>query len=160
MICSDAPLGSAQRMDVETVLAQIARDPRLPTPPPVALRILEKASQPDCALSDIAKLIRHDPGLCAKLLKVVNSAFFNLSGKVADVGRALNLLGLKRVRALVLALSLPSMQRRTAADTRMNDHWKVSAAAAMAAREWAVARRHPDPDSEMVAALLCDLGAL
>ncbi len=147
-------------MDREAVLARIARDPRLPTPPPIALRVLEKASKPDCALSDIAKLISHDPGLCAKLLKVVNSAFFNLSSKVADVGRALNLLGLKRVRALVLGVSLPSMQRRTAADTRMNDHWKVSAAAAMAAREWAVARRHPDPDSEMVAALLCDLGAL
>ncbi|HTU92636.1 MAG TPA: HDOD domain-containing protein, partial [Gemmataceae bacterium] len=147
-------------MDLETVLARLARDPRLPTPPPVALRVLEKASQPDCALADIAKLISHDPGLCAKLLKVVNSAFFNLSSKIADVGRALNLLGLKRVRALVLGLSLPSMQRRTPADARMSDHWKVSVAAAMAAREWAIARRYPDPDGEMVAALLCDLGAL
>jgi signal transduction histidine kinase len=147
-------------MDLESVLARIARDPRLPTPPAVALRVLEKASGPDCALSDIAKLISHDPGLCAKLLKVVNSAFFNLSGKVTDISRALNLLGLKRVRALVLGLSLPSMQRRTSADARMSDHWKVSVATAMAAREWAIARRHPDPDSEMVAALLCDLGAL
>ncbi len=147
-------------MDVETVLAQIARDPRLPTPPPVALRILEKASQPDCALSDIAKLIRHDPGLCAKLLKVVNSAFFNLSGKVADVGRALNLLGLKRVRALVLALSLPSMQRSIPSDARMCDYWKVSATMAIAAREWAALRGDGDPEGEMVAALLCDLGTL
>lgn len=147
-------------MDLETVLSRLVRDPRLPTPPPVALRVLEKASQPDCALSDIAKLISNDPGLCAKLLKVVNSAFFNLSSKIADIGRALNLLGLKRVRALVLGLSLPAMQKRTAADGRMSDYWKVSAAAAMTAREWAVARHHPDPDGEMVAALLCDLGAL
>jgi signal transduction histidine kinase len=147
-------------MALNTVLARIARDPHLPTPPPVALRILEKASQPDCALSDIAKLIAHDPGLCAKLLKVVNSAFFNLSSKVADVGRALNLLGLKRARALVLGLSLPSMQRRTRTDTRMSDHWKVSAATAMAAREWAMLRGNPDAEGEMVAALLCDLGAL
>ncbi len=147
-------------MDLETVLARIARDPRLPTPPPVALRVLEKASRPDCALADISKLISYDPGLCAKLLKIVNSAFFNLSGKVSDIGRALNLLGLKRIRALVLGLSLPSMQRRTAADARMSDHWKVSVATAMAAHEWATARHHPDADSEMVAALLCDLGAL
>ncbi len=147
-------------MDVETVLAEIARDPRLPTPPPVALSILEKASQPDCALSDIAKLITHDPGLCAKLLKVVNSAFFSLSGKVADVGRALNLLGLKRVRALVLALSLPSMQRSIPSDARMRDYWKVSATMAIAAREWAVLRGSGDPEGEMVAALLCDLGTL
>ncbi|MGH7171399.1 MAG: HDOD domain-containing protein [Gemmataceae bacterium] len=147
-------------MDLETVLARIVRDPRLPTPPAVALRVLEKASRPDCALSDISKIISHDAGLCAKLLKIVNSAFFNLSGKVSDIGRASNLLGLKRVRALVLGLSLPSMQRRTADDTHMSDHWKGSIATAMAAREWALFRRSPDAESEMVAALLCDLGAL
>jgi PAS domain S-box-containing protein len=147
-------------MDLDTVLARIARNPRLPTPPPLALRILEKASKPDCALADISKLIRYDPGLCAKLLKIVNSAFFNLSGKIVDISRGVNLLGLKRVRALVLGLSLPSMQRRTSADSRMSDHWKMSVAMAMAAREWAVVRRTPDADSEMVAALLCDLGAL
>lgn len=147
-------------MDLETVLARIVRNPRLPTPPPLALRILEKASRPDCALSEISKLISYDPGLCAKLLKIVNSAFFNLPGKILDISRGVNLLGLKRVRALVLGLSLPSMQRRTASDTRMSNHWKLSVAMAMAAREWAVVRRKPDADSEMVAALLCDLGAL
>ncbi|HTU23282.1 MAG TPA: HDOD domain-containing protein [Gemmataceae bacterium] len=147
-------------MDLETILARIVRDPRLPTPPAVALRVLEKASRPDCALTDIAKLISHDPSLCAKLLKIVNSAFFNLPGKVRDIGRASSLLGIKRIRALVLGLSLPSMQRRTASDSSMSDHWKVSIATAIAAREWAVFRRNPDADSEMVAALLCDLGAL
>ena len=120
-------------MELETVLARIVRDPRLPTPPAVALRVLEKASRPDCALADLSKIISVDPGLCARLLKIVNSAFFNLSNKVGDIGRALNLLGLKRVRALVLGLSLPSMQRRTAADPRMSDHWKASVATAMAA---------------------------
>jgi signal transduction histidine kinase len=147
-------------MDLENVLSRIARDPRLPSPPAVALRILEMASRPDCSLSDIAKLISLDAGLCAKLLKIVNSAFFNLSPKVTDIGRALSLLGLKRVRALVLGLSLPSMQRSTSLDARMSDHWKISVATAMAAREWAITRGNPDPDSEMMAALLCDLGAL
>src|SRR5262249_10562162 len=146
--------------DLENVLSRIARDPRLPTPPAVALRILEMASRPDCSLSDIAKLISHDPSLCAKLLKIVNSAFFNLSNKVADISRALSLLGLKRVRALALGLSLPSMQRSTSPDAQMSDHWKISVATAMAAREWAISRGNSDPDSEMVAALLCDLGAL
>jgi signal transduction histidine kinase/ActR/RegA family two-component response regulator len=147
-------------MALDSILARIARDPHLPTPPTVALRVLEKASRPDCALADVSGIISHDPGLCANLLKIVNSAFFALPHKVTVIGRALSLLGLKRVRALVLGLSLPSMQRRSAGDARMSDHWKVSVATAMAAREWAVAVRDPDPDSEMVAALLCDLGAL
>jgi putative nucleotidyltransferase with HDIG domain len=147
-------------MALETVLARIARDPHLPTPPTVALRVLEKASRPDCGMADVSGIISHDPGLCASLLKIVNSAFFALPSKITVINRALNLLGLKRVRALVLGLSLPSMQRRSSGDARMSDHWKVSVAMGMAAREWAIAIRHPDPDSEMVAALLCDLGSL
>ncbi len=147
-------------MALESVLARIVHDPHLPTPAPLALRVLEKASRPDCSLADISDLISHDAGLCAKLLKIVNSAFFALPHKVTVIGRALNLLGLKRVRALILGLSLPSMQKRTAGDARMSDHWKISVATAMAAREWALAIHDPDPESEMVAALLCDLGAL
>lgn len=147
-------------MVLDSVLARIASDPHLPTPPPIALRVLEKASQPNCVLSEISALISHDPGLAAKLLQIVNSAFFALPQKVTVIERALGLLGLKRVRALVLGLSLPSMQRRSAGGRGMGDHWKMSVAAAMAARQWAVTIRHPDPDSEMVAALLCDLGAL
>src|SRR6185312_6575100 len=88
-----------------------------------------------------------------KILKIVNSAFLALPQKVTVINRALSLLGLNRVRALVLGLSLPSMQRRSANDAHMSDHWKVSVARAVAAGD-------PDPDSEMVAALLCDLGAL
>ncbi len=147
-------------MDREAVLARLARDPKLPTPPAIALRVLEKASQPDCSLSDLSKLIGYDPGLCAKLLKIVNSAFFNLPNKVSDIGRALSLLGLKRVRSLVLGLSLPSMQRRDGPDSRLSDHWRASVATAIAAREWAASRGRKDADSEMVAALLCDVGAL
>jgi PAS domain S-box-containing protein len=147
-------------MDREAVLARLARDPKLPTPPAIALRVLERASKPDCALTDLSKLIAHDPGLCAKLLKIVNSAFFSLPNKVTDIGRALSLLGLKRVRSLVLGLSLPSMQRRNTSDGWMSDHWRASVATAMAAREWAATRGRKDADSEMVAALLCDIGSL
>jgi PAS domain S-box-containing protein len=146
-------------MALESVLARIARDPHLPTPLPVALQVLARASKPDCALTDISRLISSDAALCAKLLKIVNSAFFALPGKITAIDRALSLLGLKRVRALVLSLSLPSMQRRGRAADR-SDYWKASVATAMAAREWSVVRHDPDPDSEMVAALLCDIGSL
>jgi hypothetical protein len=44
-------------MDLETVLARIARDPQLPTPPPVALRVLEKASKPESWMKRTRRLI-------------------------------------------------------------------------------------------------------
>ena len=43
-----------------------------------------------------------DPSMSARLLKVVNSAYFGLAKPVADVARAGALLGLDRIMALVL----------------------------------------------------------
>ena len=97
--------------------------------------------------------------MCANILQIVNSAFFTLPYKVGTINRALNLLGLKRVRTLVLSLSLPRMQHRSGG-AAVQTYWKSSVTAAAAAREWAVRTRLPDPDNEMVSALLCDLGSM
>src|ERR1041385_4386318 len=102
-----------------TRLAQLTRDPNIPTPPAIALQVLQKASKPDCSLAELAKLVQFDPGLCAKILRLVNSALFGLRVSVRTVDRALQLLGLRRVRTLVLALSMPTMVTRAQADGRL-----------------------------------------
>ncbi len=147
-------------MSKEALLAQITADPRLPTPPTVALQIVEKANRPNCTILEIAQLLSQDPALCGRILKMVNSSLFALPRAVSSIERAMNLLGLKRVRSLVLSLSLTSMQGRNQATTRMRDYWKSSVATAIVARELAARRSGGDPDSDMVAGLLCDLGVL
>ena len=147
-------------MSIDALLAKIADNPRLPTPPAIALQVLDRASKPSCTISEIAKIISMDPGLCGKLLKLVNSALFGLPRAVASIDRALNLLGLNRVRSLVLSLTMPTLKFKNANQSRMRDYWKVSVTEAMVARELATRLSWPDPDSEMVAGLLCDLGIL
>src|SRR5438034_6027512 len=122
-------------MSKETLLAQITNDPRLPTPPTVALQMLERASKPHCTIAEIGQIISQDPSLCGKILKMVNSALFGITRAVTSIDRALNLLGLKRVRSVVLSLSLPAMQDRSKANARMRDYWKASVANAIVARE-------------------------
>src|SRR5262245_15146732 len=136
-------------MAKETLLAQITTNPRLPTPPTIALQVLEKASKPHCTIAEIGQIISHDPSLCGRILKMVNSAMFGIPRAVTSIDRALNLLGLKRVRSLVLSLSLPAMQTRSRGNPRMRDYWKSSVASAIVARELATRMRYPDPDSEM-----------
>ena len=53
---------------------------------------------------------------------------------------ALNFLGLKSVRSLVLSLSLPSLRGTTGSEERWRECWKASVAAAIVAREFAVQR--------------------
>ena len=52
-------------MPIQPVLARIVDDPHLPTPPAVALKVLDKASKPDCDVREISALLSLDAGLCA-----------------------------------------------------------------------------------------------
>lgn len=140
------------------LLARIGESPSLPTPPPVALDVIQKASQPDCEMEDIAQIITLDPGLCGQVLRAVNAAMFGLQRPIGSIERALNYLGLKSVRSLVLSLSLPTMRLQTSTDARLGDYWKTSVAGAIVARELAVKLGRPDAEDDMVSALLCDLG--
>jgi diguanylate cyclase (GGDEF)-like protein len=139
-------------------LAQLGRSPGLPTPPPVALDVIQKASLPECELEDIARIIVRDPGLCGQLLRVVNSALFDLQRPIDSIERALHFLGLKSVRSLVLSLSLPTMRLRTSSDGRLRDWWTASVAGAIVARELAVKLGRRDAEDNLVSVLLCDLG--
>lgn len=144
----------------QTRLAQLTRDPNIPTPPAIALQVLQKASKPDCSLAELAKLVQLDPGLCAKILRLVNSALLGLRVSVRTVDRALQLLGLRRVRTLVLALSMPTMVTRAPTDGRLQMFWKSSLTGALAAREISARCRGADPENDFVAGLLRDLGCL
>ena len=141
----------------EILLSKLAADPRLPTLPAIAMRVIRKASQPDCTLSEIATLVSQDPALCARVLKLVNSAFYNLPRAIASIDRSLHLLGLRRVRSLILGLSVPSIQRRTNSHPWMREYWKASVAAAIAAHDLAEMVGKSDPDDALVCSLLCDL---
>ncbi len=82
------------------------------------------------------------------------------SDPVTSIERTLNLLGLNHVRSLVLSLSLATLRFKQASSSQMKAYWKSSVTVAIVCREMASLRKWPDPDSEMVAGLLCDMGIL
>ncbi len=139
-------------------LARIGASLSLPTPPPIALNVIQKASLPDCEMEDIAAIITRDAGLCEQVMRAVNSAMFGLQRPITSIERALSFLGLKSVRSLVLTLSLPTMQLQTSTDPRLRDWWTASVAGAIVARELAIKLGRRDPEDDMVSALLGDLG--
>ena len=54
---------------------------------------------------DIATTIGRDQGLAARVLSLANSAFYGMNDAITTVGRAVSLLGLNEVRALVLMVA-------------------------------------------------------
>jgi diguanylate cyclase (GGDEF)-like protein len=144
------------------LLKRIANHPNIPSPPTVVLQVLEKASKRDCTIADLCQIIQMDPGMSSRILRIVNSATFGLSRAVTSIQRALAVVGLNSARLIVLALSFPDMQRKMhAADQAVKQrYWKSSVAGAVVARELSRAMRSKEPEDDMAAGLLRDLGEL
>jgi len=83
----------------------VERQAHLVAPSPTVQRLLDLTSDPDLEVPSrkIVEILQSEPALAAQVLQWVNSAIFSLPTPVSDIGRAIPLLGLNRVRALALA---------------------------------------------------------
>jgi HD-like signal output (HDOD) protein len=144
----------------ESIAKRIQDCHSLPTLPAAAIAVLQLAETSDTGIKDLAAVIAKDPALATKVLRVVNSSFYNLQQPVTSITQAAALLGLHSLRSLVLGFSLANSLRSQSGGFDHLDYWRRSMYAATAARLIA-SRVMPDQaDNCFVAALLMDLGAL
>ncbi|MCX8043341.1 MAG: HDOD domain-containing protein [Desulfobacterota bacterium] len=73
------------------------------------LRVLHEVNRPDAEFERIEEIIKRDVSLSYKLLRFINSAFFQFSVKVESIKHALILLGLKEIKKWVSVVALSSM---------------------------------------------------
>ena len=78
----------------------------LPTIPEVYQRLCDELNSPDGSVANIGKIIEKDPAMTAKILQLVNSAFFGLRRPVSTATQAVAMLGLETIRSLVLGVGL------------------------------------------------------
>ena len=133
------------------------------TLPEVTVKIIEVVEDPKGTARDLHEVIKKDPALSAKVLKVVNSAFYGLPGQVASVDRAIVLLGLSAVKNIAIAASISRMFKgvRSSDVFDAKDLWRHSVAVAVAAKKLSVAAGDVAGHDEMfLAGLIHDLGLL
>jgi len=132
----------------------------LPTPPQAALQILRACSNADVSNQQLSEFASTDPVLSAELLRVVNSPFFGLGGEVSQVSRAINVLGHRALRNMVLCISV-----RDAIDTKKLPGFDITAFWEDSLRRAAAGKliaNHVglDGDEAFTACLLQDFGLL
>jgi HD-like signal output (HDOD) protein len=111
-------------------------DVQLPPMPQAASRVLELLNHPETTAEDLRRVIETDPGLTTAVLRLVNSALFNLRQHISTVSHAITLLGFLRLRSLTLATvvaGLKSIVPGSAADVR-DRIWEHSVNTAIGAR--------------------------
>lgn len=74
----------------------------LPAPPRTYQTLAKLVSDPDVEFDRVAEAVGNDIGLIAKLLQLVNSSFFGLARHVSSVRDAVSILGMDRIKSLVL----------------------------------------------------------
>jgi putative nucleotidyltransferase with HDIG domain len=87
-------------------IQQVLQGISVPPQPQIMVDLQMEQYMPDPDLGVIARLIAQDPGLSGALLKIVNSAHYGLSNKIASIQRAVNLLGSRSVINLINAQSI------------------------------------------------------
>ena len=140
--------------------AGVIKPADLPAPPQAALALMKACSKPDVSNQELAKLASSDVVLNAELLRVVNTAFFGLSGQVQSVAKAITVLGVRALKNLVLCLSVrDSLRADELAGFDAASYWEVSLRRATAARLLGKVAKL-DPDECFTAGLLQDFGLL
>jgi putative nucleotidyltransferase with HDIG domain len=79
---------------------------RLPSIPTAYQQITEKLQSENASLWEIGEVVSNDPAMTAKILQLVNSAFFGLGRRVSDTKEAASLIGLDALKALVLSIGV------------------------------------------------------
>jgi len=88
-------------------LKQLAtRIKSLPAVPAIYQQLTNELRKEDASMEQIGEIISRDVGMTAKILQLVNSAFFGLPQPISNPGEAVMYLGLSTVRALVLSLQV------------------------------------------------------
>ena len=133
----------------------------LPTLPVVALRLGEVLHSRRSSVNQVAELLASDPSLSAKLLRLVNSAYFGIPGGVTEVARAIPFVGFNTIYQLVISVSVLDTLKLPGGGTfDLRPLWLHSLSVASAARVLAQERGHPDPGSLFTAGLLHDMGKI
>ena len=133
------------------------------TLPEVTAKIISVVDDPRSTARDLHNIIRNDPALATKILKVVNSAFYGLPGQVSELDRAIVLLGLSAVKNIAISASISRLftSEKLSDIFSARDLWKHSVAVGVVTRQFTcLIGKRTFAEEAFLAGLIHDLGLL
>jgi diguanylate cyclase (GGDEF)-like protein len=121
-----------------SLLQELEQADQLPSPPSVALRIVELNRDDQVDITELTRILSEDPALVAKLLKTANSSMFGLPREISSIRHAVLILGLRSVNLLALSFSILSISNPKA-DSKFDysQFWTRTIATALGMRHLA-----------------------
>jgi len=138
--------------------AYVARATPMPTLPASAVRILELSKGDDSEVEEIADAVMTDKVLTARMIRLVNSAFWGLRRQVTSIREAIVYLGLHQIRSIVLTTTLFNTFESKNPEFDISHIWEHGLGCAMIARKIAKMAGYKDFEKAYIAGLMHDIG--
>ena len=147
-------------MDIDQLQKMIEKEITLPSPPAIAVQILNTVQKEDAALGDLVKIISADPALTGKMLQIANSGFYAVRNEVTSIDRALSVLGTNIIKNIALSFVIVTdLRGEEQSDFDFDDYWRRSVTSAVAA-DLLTQQLGQKDDDIFVTALLHNIGML
>jgi len=134
----------------------------LPSLPHILVKLIEVCNSEPDTIKEISQIIDKDVSLSARLLRLVNSAYYGLPNRVTGIDHALLLLGTNAVKNIAVSASVFQAfdQARDSSVFRLKLFWWHSLMCATLAKLIAEKISYPAPDEAFLSGLLHDIGKL
>lgn len=146
--------------DIKKVLKR--NDKELPGFAQVMAKMLTLCNDPDATIGDVAKLVETDPSITAKVLGIVNSAFFNLRSRISAISEAVLFLGLDEVKKICLGATFFEKMVKSGRQKQFDRtfFWRHCLCVASLSQALAAEIGYPNPEDAYTAGLLHDFGKI
>lgn len=145
----------------DKVLERLQRCTNFPSPPPVALKVIELAQDPNTDLRIVADTCSGDPAIAAKIMKIANSALYASRRQSTNLRQALIVLGLNATLTLALSFTLVTgLRRDPPKGFDFLAYWRRAILGATWGKLLASELNQPFAEEVFISALLQDIGML
>jgi putative nucleotidyltransferase with HDIG domain len=149
-------------MEAKNILKSLDQIEDLPTLPAVAMEVNNMLLNDDITINKLSEAIEKDQAMVSKILKLVNSAFFGLRGKISTISHAIVVLGFNTIRNAVVSISIINAfsVKESLGGFDISDFWKHSVAVAVTSKHLSEKAGIHSADNCFVAGLLHDMGKI
>jgi putative nucleotidyltransferase with HDIG domain len=141
-------------------VAKTLKSSELPTLPSIATELMRLVRSHTASAVHVSNLIATDAALTARILKLVNSAYYGFPSRIDTVNHATVVLGFNRIRDVVLTSSVLEAFRGKAKTMDFGAFWQHSIATAIGSECLARTLGPLASGDAFVAGLLHDIGKL
>lgn len=136
----------------------------LPPLPTIVTKVLQITGDVNGNAADLERYVTMDQALSAKMLRVVNSPYFGISGQISSISHSIVILGFNQIRNLVLSVGAGAMfavENERAQPIHL-DFWRHSMATASCAAAIARLKKFQVKEQELVfvSSMIANVGAL